>query len=140
MKRGAIRFPKVSEAALRRAWADSSMTAAEAAQSLGISCGALRDRAAHRGLPARRNGRPISVPVEEFSEMWNAGVGPKELAAHFGVAWPSSLFETARRLGLRRFARGEPRISLADFQMMKLAEAMRQSAQATRQTMKDRSK
>lgn len=128
------RYPKVSDAELRRAWSDSTITAKAAADRLGISLGALRDRAHHRGLPPRRNGRPFCVPVPEFTRLWNAGVGNAELAAHFGVRWPSSLGAMAKRLGLRQFVKGEARITMAQYREAQLSRAMRESAEQSRHT------
>lgn len=125
-----VRYRKVANAELRRLWCDPTITAEQAAARLGITAHALRDRAAHRGLPQRRSGRPTCVPREQFSEMWNAGVGPKALAAHFGANRPSTLSTLAKLLGLKRFARGAQRFTVEDYHQMKMAEAMAADARS----------
>lgn len=127
--------PIVSHADIRRVWLDESLSVADAAASLGLTCHALCDRAQRRDLPPRKRGRRFAVPVVEFTELWNAGVSPSDLQKRYGTPWRTTLAETARRFGLRSFGRNERRISLADYQQMKLAQALTASAAETRAAM-----
>ncbi|MCJ8139498.1 hypothetical protein [Falsirhodobacter halotolerans] len=104
------------------------MSVAEAAASIGITRAALLDRARRRGFPKRKTGRCFCVPVVKFSAMWDAGVQPSQLRARYGTPFLSTLTETARRLGLRKFARGGKRITIDDYFQIKLGREMAECA------------
>ena len=132
-----VRYRIVSEAELRRAWSDETMTVAEAAASVGITRAALLDRAHSRGFPSRKSGRRFGVPVAEFTKLWNAGVRPTDLQARYHTPCRTTLTETAKRLGLRRFRKGESRITLDAYQQIQLTKAMADAARITRAAFKE---
>lgn len=92
---------RVSNAAIRAAWLDPTMTSATAAASVGLTRAHFWKRASALGLPSRPSGRRLSVPQEKLplmQEMWERGDPRLEIAKAFGVAeqTPSAL---AKRFG-----------------------------------------
>jgi hypothetical protein len=100
----AYRGKPLSYAEFARLWADTSISIAQIGASLGVSEQAVVQRAKSRGLPLRglRGLRGVPRVIQnddEFTAMWEAGVGRAEMARHFGVCEPLIGIQ-ARRLGL----------------------------------------
>jgi hypothetical protein len=97
----AYRGKPLSYAEFARLWADTSISIAQIGAMAGISQQAVQQRAKARGLPLRGlRGVPRTIrDDDEFTAMWEAGVGRAEMARHFGVCEPLIGIQ-ARRLGL----------------------------------------
>jgi len=131
---------RISNADIRRAWLDGSITTAQAAASVGLHRVNLWRRAKALGLPRRRNGGPpVLFAGPEFVAMWCAGVGIADIAAHFGGR-PTGVKDAARRLGLSRRPAPHRPIPLAQYRARcaeealaaRMAAAARQERQALR--------
>lgn len=130
----------ISNAAIRRAWMDFSLTGEQAAAQAGLSRVNLWLRARAMGLPPRgKGGRPFVFTEPEFSEMWRAGVSVADIARHFGGA-ASAVGQAARRRGLPPRQTGRRPIGLEQHRARLADEALaarmravaRQEAQAMR--------
>jgi hypothetical protein len=97
----AYRGKPLSYAEFARLWADTSISVAQIGAMAGISQQAVQQRAKSRGLPLRGlRGVPRTIrDDDEFTAMWEAGVGRAEMARHFGVC-EALIGIQARRLGL----------------------------------------
>lgn len=123
---------RVSPAEFRRLWFDQSLRVEDIAAQLGITRQAVTCRARVRGLPSRRTLRvyPVLINDPEFADMYLAGVGARELAAHYGCH-RLLIPKTAARLGLPPRSRGwMPLITMADYRQQRLAKRMAAVAKA----------
>lgn len=106
---------RIPDAVIRRAWMDPSMTSAAAARSVGLSRVHLWVRAKALNLPARQEGRPPVIPVDELEVLWRANVMVRDIAALYGCPF-SSVRQLARRHGLPARPKGKHApISLAEY-------------------------
>lgn len=115
----------VTQATIRRAWSNPSITARAAAKGLGIARSTLWKRAKGMGLPPKPTGRRVQFDHPDFPAMWAFGVTAKEIAAHFDLH-PDTPLKAARRLGLQ--ARPKGKETMADFLAHKLAKSMAETA------------
>lgn len=125
------RWAAISQAAIRRAWEDHSLTSAQAAKQVGLTRAALYKRAKAMGLPLRPQGRRAAIDSPDFASMWRAGVLAREIARYFG-AHPDTPRKTAERLGLPMRGRFGPKLTLAEYRTRQMVEAMRLQAAAER--------
>lgn len=128
----AYRGKEMSEAAFRRLWNDPALTKEAIGRCLGISSQAVSQRAQSRGLPARppRTYASLCVlPVDEFRDMWLAGVMTRDIIAHFGCSHLTPK-NTARRLGLPLRGRSWQHrgITIEEYRQVQLAQAMADEA------------
>lgn len=126
----------ISDAAIRRAWMDLSMTSGEAARSVGLSRVGLWARAKKLALPARPEGRRVVIPREILAPLWAADVRVADIAAFYQCP-DQSVRQSARRYGLPKRPKGKHRlISLDDYRQHLLGQAMAKRAVAERGAMK----
>lgn len=92
---------RIPAAAIRRAWARTDLTVAEAAATVGLSRPAFWRRAKALGLERRKDGLRLPVLPPDFDRMWRAGVRAAEIADLIGRA-PSCVSRCARLRGLPR--------------------------------------
>lgn len=120
--------PPFRLADLRRLWMDDSRTNAQIAAEIGYSAPGLRSVARRLGLPPRRLGPKSRIDRDLLVRLWTAGVGKREIAAHFGVD-RSTLCYTAQLLGLPKRPSGfHPLMTLAQFNEAELGRLMADAA------------
>lgn len=127
---------RIPIAVIRAVWLDSSLTAKQAGEKIGMSRNSLSKRAKALGLPKRRVGHPARLEGPVFIAMWNAGCSSHAIAQHF-KCHRLSVCQAARRLReagepiIPRSAGGNrPGMTLAQFKEMLLSKAMARAAVA----------
>jgi hypothetical protein len=127
------RSPVLSLAALRSAWMDPSLTAAQVAARFGIGARTLSDYVIRYGWPARggRN-RQARLRIEVLRPLYDAGLSMADIARIVG-ARRGTVQSYLWRHGFRRGADWRPALTLQDWQAQRLAvlaAAERRAAQA----------
>lgn len=89
----------ISDAAIRRAWTDMTLTSAQAGRQVGLSRVQIWVRAKALGLPARPSGRRVVFPEGELTVLWTANVLVRDIALLFDGS-DSSVRQATRRIGL----------------------------------------
>lgn len=122
----------VSEAAFRRMWMDLTMTRAEIGAVIGITPQCVMKRAKRRGLPSRRDLKRETCrvfDVDEFRDMWVAGVRTKDILAHFWCSNPTTT-DAAKRFGLSPRGKGwqYQGITIDEYREIQLGRAMAEEA------------
>ena len=94
---------RIPAATIRRVWADTSMTAPQAAAVLGVHAATLARWVKLLGLPLRKRGIRPSIPDAdpEFTVLWMDGVTATCLSKHYGLH-VDAVCRIARRNGLPR--------------------------------------
>lgn len=118
----------LSDATVRRLWADRSLTVDKIAAAAGCSYSTVAKRARGLGLPNRSFGVPVPYDPLLFTRMWQAGVSSYAIARLYRRD-QSSISHAAQRLGLPPRAAGfRPKMTLAQFQEQLLATLMAATA------------
>jgi hypothetical protein len=127
---------RISRAAFAAMWDDPTVTTDEIAARFGLHRSSVTPYGRRLGLPKRKPGRKVILSDPKlFQEMWVAGVSSPDIAAHFGISknYPVGI---AQQMGLpKRKQGGHYAITIADFQAIKLREAMAASARAEQNAM-----
>lgn len=127
------RGQQVSLAEFRRMWFDPTLTLDDIGRILGICNRAVWQRARHRGMPDRTSiFKPGPKPTLDAAAeaMWRACVRAEDIAAAYGTR-VSTVHMHVNRNGVKRarvVSRWNPGITLADYRVLQLREALAASA------------
>lgn len=110
-------FVKIKRSEFEALWNDRSKRVVDIAEHFGMCLRATTARAKSYGLELRglKTKKPKIADSELFREMYEAGVGSEDLAAHFDVTY-RTIANTAKRLDLPPRLRGKrPKVGLREF-------------------------
>lgn len=133
---------KITADTLGPIWGRRDISITRMAETLGVSHQALSQHARRLGLPSRRgNQDPRKQGSDDLlRRMWEAGVSTTEMAIALGYSSGATISGRARRMGLEsrvsetcRVHQYKPAMTLAEFQEIELAAAMKRASEQLRQ-------